>query len=349
MPVNVVDAKLQTIFFSGLITLILLFTLRKKISLSALDIDTTTELKGLAILAIVLSHIGYFLSTDHDFLFPLSILAGLGVNVFLFLSGFGLMVSSTEKPLSILNFYLKRLRKIFIPMWIVITVLFLADFFVLGRTYKPLEILSSYLGFFPKADLYINLNAPLWYFSFILFYYLLFPIIFLKKYPVVSVILMMVLSFIFSRMVLPVDFGVNQLYKVHFLAFPLGMLLAIFSKRITKIPSLISFVLIPVFIFVFAYTAINSGVGQGLVIEQATSLVTLFSLLGVFILKRWQFKFLMLLGVYSYEIYLIHWPLLYRYDWLYKFLPPALATLLYIFLFLALGVVLQRLTSKLKG
>ena len=47
-------------------------------------------------------------------------------------------------------------------------------------------------------------------------------------------------------------------------------------------------------------------------------------------------------GIYSYEIYLLHWPLMYRFDFVYKILPPALATCLYLFIFIGLGMVLQR-------
>ncbi len=68
-------------------------------------ITLTQELKGLAILAVVFSHIGYFLVYQHEFLFPLTILAGVGVNIFLFLSGLGLTISALKKDLSVWNFY----------------------------------------------------------------------------------------------------------------------------------------------------------------------------------------------------------------------------------------------------
>ena len=56
-----------------------------------------------------------------------------------------------------------------------------------------------------------------------------------------------------------------------------------------------------------------------------------------FIFKKTKFRFLELVGIYSFEIYLLHWPLIGRYDVLYRYLPAWLATFLYLPVLLVLA------------
>lgn len=85
----------STVIFSIFFILIFLFTLRLRKNETTVQLVHTQELKGLAILAVIFSHIGYFLANDDRFLFPFSIIAGVGLNLFLFLSGYGLFVSTS--------------------------------------------------------------------------------------------------------------------------------------------------------------------------------------------------------------------------------------------------------------
>jgi len=362
MQVNVADPVYQTILFSILLTLAILITLKKDLSPNDLSVARTNELKGLATLLVVFSHIGYFLVTDTRFLYPLSIMAGVGVNLFLILSGFGLTISSMKSHLTVKDFYLKRLSKIYTPMWFVITILIGLDLLILGRTYPVTEILGSFIGFFPRADIFTNLNSPLWYFSFILFYYVAFPLVFSKKRPLISMLLLTILgyvltifvpSFVITKMQLPINPDVLTLYKLHFLGFPLGMGLAVFLTKnvsyriLSKLSNGLRYLIIPILIAVVCYTAIHSGIGAGVWNEQLTSLVTASCLIGVILLKKVQSSFIIWLGIYSYEIYLIQWPLLYRFDFLYKYLPAYLATFLYLFVFTGFGYIIHRLVQSL--
>ena len=67
-----------------------------------------------------------------------------------------------------------------------------------------------------------------------------------------------------------------------------------------------------------------------------------------FAIKTSHSSFLIVLGMYSYEIYLIHWPLLSRYDVLYENVPFAVATLLYLGIFLMLGYVLHSAVTRMR-
>ena len=352
MQILVDNPTYQTFLFGIFFLLILILSVRKSTKSAFFSTDVTQELKGFAMLAIIFSHIGYFLSTDPRFLYPFSVLAGVGVNLFLFLSGFGLTLSELKTGLSVSGFYKKRLVKLFLPLWLVIFLLVILDLLILKRSYPMSTILQSLLGFAPVADIFKSLDSPLWYFTFILFYYLTFPLFFWKKIPYLCPILILLFSFFLLQLPLPIDKDVLNLYKLHWVSFPLGVLFALLIEKKNpawKLSYLLNFkyFLALTFVLVFGYTSIHSGVGEDKLTEQATSLITMFSLVLISTVKRIEVKFLYWFGVYSYEIYLIHWPILSRYDLLYKNLPAFLATLLYLGLFLILGYLLNKLTRKL--
>lgn len=344
MQFLVVNPILQTALFAVVFFLTLVFV---KVNRAAgFSKEITIQLKGVSILAIVLGHIGYFLSSDPQFLYPFSIISGVGVNLFLFLSGFGLTLSSQNKLLNPLAFYKKRLPKLYLPIWIIITVFLILDFFLLHRSYSLIETMKNYLGLFITANPAFSLDSPLWYFTLIVFYYLIFPWVFFKKAPWVSPILIFLISLIVIRLPLPVSQDNLTLFTLHLWAFPLGITSAFLMNRFqfSVKPSLRLLLLIVCLIF-FGYTAVYSGVGQGPNIEQALSLITMFCLIGIFLLSGLNFKLFSLFGIYAYEIYLLHWPILSRYN-LFLGLPPFLVVILNLSLILFLGYTLQKIISS---
>ncbi len=362
MRINIPDPVFQTTLFTIIFAFFVVLTVRKDAKPHELDHGHTDELKGLAILMVLFSHIGYFLSTDDRFLFPLSIAAGIGVNIFLFLSGFGLASSELRSKKTVKEFYTKRLKNIFVPMWLVLFLVLVLDYLLLGKAYEFTFIVKSTLGFFSVADISTSLNSPLWYFTFILFYYLTFPIIFRKDKPLVSAGLMMLLGFLFTKLNLPVTVDVLKLYQTHYLLFPLGMAFAVLNEKkpgikfrnilekISPNPTLtvvIRYVLVGLLVTAFGYIAVHSGVGKGVMKEQLPSIAAVFILVLIFLLKDVHSKLLMVFGTYSYEIYLTQWPLMYRYDFIYKYTPAFLGTLLYLVFFISIGFVLSRIARFL--
>ncbi|MFA6215409.1 MAG: acyltransferase [Patescibacteria group bacterium] len=365
MPIQIAFPIEQTIIFSLIFFSAIFIFVKINNKTDIFPVSTTNQLKGLAILAVVFGHLGYFLSSDTRFLYPLSTISGVGVDIFLFLSGYGLARSAAKKELSVIKFYRQRLAKLFIPLWLAVTAFFALDFLVLKKIYPAAEIAGSYLGFFPQADIYGNLDSPLWYFTLILFYYLIFPWLFSRQRPIISALLLLAASFLVLKINLPVDIDVYHLYQLHYLAFPLGVLFAagfakisffkkFFPTELEKILSqfkrlktLARWAALAGLIALTAYLGIHSGVGENTLAVQATSLIMVLGLVLIFIIKKLEFKILNLFGLYSYEIYLLHWPIMYRYDLFYKFLPAALATVLYLGLFVALGWLLKKANSFL--
>ncbi len=356
MQVLISNPTQATIIFSIILSIIILLSIKRRKENNGLSLEVTQELKGIATLMVVFSHIGYFLVSDSRFLFPLTVAAGVGVNLFLFLSGYGLTASSCKTKTSIWKSYFRRLGKLFVPMWLVLALFYLLDFFFLNKGYSISYIVQSFLGFFYHADLYQDINSPLWYFTLIIFYYLIFPLFFWKKNPWISAIAIYLLSyFIIQSEPSSLDY-VLHLHKIHLIAFPLGMICAYlfakqpvinFFKKIGE-QKIWRWLIIAAGLFLAIYTIKNSNVGVKN-IEELTSIASVLALVAVFAVKKIKIKAFYWLGFFSYEIYLLHWPLMYRYDFIYKYLPAWLATILYLFIFILLGWGLQKLSGLITG
>jgi peptidoglycan/LPS O-acetylase OafA/YrhL len=357
MQISITDPVHQTIVFGAVLGTIFLLSYWKKKNYTALSL--TQELKGFAILAIIFAHIGYGLASGTNFLFPLSILAGVGVNLFLFLSGYGLTFSALSKDESRVSFYTRRLPRLYIPFWVVVGILFLLDHFLTYGNYSFSYIAQSFAGVFTNANMYSDINSPLWYFTMILFYYLLFPLVFFKRYAWATA------SLLYAAIWSVVHFnpaplaGVLGLYEVHMLAFPLGVFGAWLVKSgkltltmpIQKIYHKLHLVLYPTIMIALGaaiwYLAIHANIGKLAAIEERTSIITMFAVISFFALKKRESKLFTLFGFYSYEIYLFHWPLLWRYDILYTHLPAWIATVAYLGLFIALAHLLKKVVAAI--
>lgn len=357
MQINVIYPEQQTFWFIILLSILLLLTTRKDNQPHSLNHSHTNEIKGIAILMVLFCHIGYFLSNDPKFLFPLSVAGGLGVNLFLFISGFGLAKSHNKNKKNIITFYKDRFKTIFIPMWMALSIIILLDYILLHHEYSTKEIINSYLGYFPIADLDKSINSPLWYFSYIFFYYLIFPFLYRKNLPYFSAFTIFLFGYYFINqrfLAEHINVDVIKLYNLHYGAFPLGVAFANFYKteyskffKNTVVYKLIYYFLIAGLLLMFGYYAIHSGVGDDPLKEQYISLFSVLILVSISILKTIQSKFLILLGTFSYEIYLIHWPIMSRHEFIYKYMDPYLATFLYLVFFILAGISMKYFTKKL--
>jgi peptidoglycan/LPS O-acetylase OafA/YrhL len=242
----------------------------------------------------------------------------------------------------------------------VLGLLFVADFFILTEVYSMSYILKSVFGIFTEANMYSNVDSPLWYFSLILFYYLLFPVFFSKKWPWATAVLLYFSVWGVVQFDPPLFAGVIGLYQVHMIAFPLGVFIAwlvstqkgldvigVCKKIYTQHNTFVYPVLVLLLIGLISYFSIHANVGGPSYLEQDTSLLISFAIGLLFLIKKRESKLFSLFGFFSYEIYLFHWPLMYHYDFLYKFFPASVATVLYLVVFIGLAFLLQKCSSLL--
>ena len=351
MQITIADPVSQTYIFIVVLLAALVISVRKRISVGSLTIETTQELKGFAILTVLFSHIGYYLAIDHRFLFPLSVLGGVGVDLFLFMSGFGLVMSAFSHDLSVWQFYRHRLKKIYVPLWITLSCFFILDYFLLHINYGLSYITRSMLGWFPHANIYTDVNSSLWYISLIVFYYLLFPLIFSKRHPFVSALGICAVTCATLIWASPVLGEVVHLYLLHSVAFPLGIAAAALIRGRDSLGVIknnyLYYTIVAALLGAIGYLAIYSNVGAGYLLAESTSIVTMLLIVVLFVVKRTELRLLYLFGLLSFELYLVHWPLMYRYDVFFKWLPAWMAVAAYLVLFLGVGKVLQILMKKI--
>ena len=129
----------------------------------ALSVYNTNLLKGIAAILIVISHIGNKYGIRY-----FTPLGGIGVSVFLMLSGYGLLLSYKKKGLN--NFLARRFSGILIPYWIVVII----------YSFINIDIFNIYD--FIMQILLIKTIPYTWFVQYIIILYIAFYVIF-KIFP----------------------------------------------------------------------------------------------------------------------------------------------------------------------
>ncbi|MBL3520923.1 acyltransferase [Arcobacter lanthieri] len=366
--VALTGVQLSTYVVIAAIILVLFTTLKESNHNDVFPISVTNELKGLGILTVVFAHFAYMKVTNSEFLFPLSIIAGVGVDLFLFMSGFGLTVGMLKRPMKAVDFYKKRVIKIFIPFWIALIIMFIADAIFMDKTYSIGYFIKSMLGFFPTADGFGDVNSPFWYITWMIMFYLLYPLFFFKDRPWLTALILAVIATIIGTFNI-FDLGSNWLHRLHTVAFSMGIvaawLLQVKEGQENKFVNFVRnfrdnsidmryIIMAIMFVIVFyvsqrtganSWPALKSILGQGFFVEQIMSIVIMMAFIVIFVLKKVDSKFLTMYGVYSYEVYLIHWPLMAKYDIFFVYLPAWAAVLAWLVTFILVSMLLQRLVT----
>lgn len=358
--ITIQNSELSTSIVLSILTLLIIFSIKKTTEKSSFSTTGTLELRGLAVIFVLFSHISHMLVTNEYFLYPLTNIAGVGSDLFLFVSGYWLTTGLLKKQDSIMEFYKKRMIKIFSTLWIVLIILFLLDYFISDRTYSIFYILRSFLGIFPSASGTEDVSSPMWYLSWLLMFYILLPLFFIKKRPWFTAIILALISNVVAFLnIFEVD--ANWLHQLHTNAFPIGVLFAgilfnrTFNYSFLK-KGFINIILILILIVIFSYIAINNmpiewpslDFIDEFVVTQLFNLTMMFALISLFLLKRFDIKILSFLGVYSYEIYLIHWPLISKYDMFFEYFPAWAAVFLWMILLIVVAFLIKRLLLFIK-
>ena len=373
MPITITNVPESNMIVIIALIAVLLLTLRKSQHTDVFPVSVTQELKGLGILTVVFAHFAYMLVTNAEFLFPLSIIAGVGVDLFLFMSGYGLSVGMLKKPMPVFEFYKRRLIKIFIPFWVALIIIFAADAIFLNINYTAPYMIQSLLGWFPTAIGFGDVNSPFWYITWMIMFYALYPIVFSLKRPWLSALILAVIATLLG-VYNPFFMGYNWLHRLHTLAFPLGIVAAWllmktkekenklvkyledFRNKSTGISRYVIIILMfALVVYMSLHTTANHWptltaiLGKGYFVDQFTSLVIMFAFIVIFSLKKLDNKFLAIYGLYSFEVYLIHWPLIGRYDVFFDIFPAGVAVIAWIITFILVSWLLQKIVTPISA
>ena len=314
----------------------------------------TEQLKGLAIFFVVLGHLWVHVSKR-----PASIiLSGDAVSMFLILSGFGLTISSEHKKLSFANFCTKRIKRVLIPYWVSTLLIISLDYFLLKRTLPIGTIALTIMGINLQSEL-TNLDYVRWFVTFILVWYVIFFVAYTQLNTSEFIFSMLA----FALLIIPINYYRFHFILYQFFSFPAGCICAVYYKKILRINltnrKLILLSVCGLFYAllyklcmanVHIHDTVFSHIPNILIkyIQEYNSLLINFSVIiltAILLLKGFSSNFLLFLGKYSYEIFLLHAVFLIKYNPIIKN-TEILALIAEFYLLLAVVVALAILLFK---
>lgn len=249
----------------------------------------TDSLRGIAILLVITSHIAGAIGTN-----LCTPLGGIGVALFLFLSGYGLNESYKAHGLKL--FWIKRITKVLLPYFIIETI---------AAYFKQDFNITTYI-----LDI-TGIKTAYWYIAFLFKQYIIFYLLTRCLYK--QRIFLYLISCILILFLFP-NIEAEQAFS-----FFTGIIVSVHIKKVRIIPS--SSVLCIIFAFCllgisfltikqlpvirmhendFIYNLIQCGIKMPLAI-------TIIGILHFFP-QLSNNKFFLLTGIISYELYLVHMP-----------------------------------------
>ena len=304
-----------------------------------LSISYRPEIDGLravAVLSVIIFH------------FKKNLLPGgfLGVDIFFVISGYlitSLIIKeiTTTKNFSFINFYIRRARRILpVMLFTILLTIITSYFFLLPSEYKSL-INSSFFAIFFTSNFYFNFldqnywtslasTKPLlnlWSLSLEEQYYFLFPIFFFiffnyfRRILLAFCIFVFIISF-FISINNSIDNSSSSFYLLHarIWEFIPGSIIAIYQNNIKLYLNniykniFISFGIFFFFISILFYGKLNINIiYYNLLAVSGTCLLIIFLSPGNFFFKILSNKFLVFIGLISFSLYLVHYPLIVIY------------------------------------
>lgn len=207
-----------------ILILICLFSLRKG-KTAFLDKTHTDQVKGLAIVFIIITHLWFHVSQRS----PELILGPEFFALFLILSGFGLSQSTLTSRPTFKQFLAKRIHRIYVPYWVITIIILVLDCIILNRTYSTKDIVLTFLGInISRATQ--GIDYARWFITFLLFWYGIFFISTKFNNRFNRVLFLFLTAFVFFFF----DYYVTRLEWHQIFSFPFGVFLAYYYKEITK-------------------------------------------------------------------------------------------------------------------
>lgn len=321
-PLIIRNWNLILYFFLGIfLVAVLVFTKKKPMGkINVLSVVYTTQLKGLAIIIIIVSHFGNHLLQLPDNADFTKNFGAAGVEIFLILSGFGVTMSYLQKGLA-KRWLIDKYLRIWMPFFLVTLLWVLLDHLLLPVTHSLTYTLLSLAGIFTQ-NTWEAFDFNTWFVSYILIQYVFFFVVFsIQRFTLPMKILLVcicnaVLLELSRVYLVNTTFGgLSGFVFGYSIYFPIGILLAMNASKITKLLGTIpkSFLLGGSGLFLI-FALIEGQFLQG---SDAWATIALVSFFYLFVFSGYYSRFLVFMGTISYELFLIHGPFMYRYDFLF--------------------------------
>lgn len=298
--------------------------------------DDTILLKGIGILMIILHnyfHILKPLPGENEFSFNpdtfkefynlistypgksiryfFSYFGHYGVQLFIFISAYGLFISTYGRKLKYFVFLRKRITKLY-PVLIIAVVLKLGLYLYKNQGFLYMEEIKSGLlkltllhNFFPNEAL--TLSGPWWFFSLIIQFYLVFPLLMYiqkktgSKFLLIMSFLFLIVEYLFNPYLLSIGLNLNYTVFGHLEVFCLGIYFA--SKK----PIYVSGWLVGFAFLIFCLGNINPEIWLLSFVSITIIQIYVYALVKPLILKRKSvFSFFEYIGSISLFLFAVH-------------------------------------------
>lgn len=322
-----------------------------------LDRVQTNQSKGIAILAVIIGHFAWSAINDKNQLSIFTHWGYISVGIFLTLSAYGLYKSYEKRGLE--KFWIKRVGKVLIPYAIITVIWLIMDWKLLRINHGIVSSLMMVLGINLNPGWRKSVDFNMWYITYLLVWYLIFYIVYKFKLSkvysqIIFYFLAFVIMFLTARNITIINWGISALN------FPVGITIAIYYERIIsyfqKVKYKIYILIASQCVFILLYfisKLIKININDITLQYLFNSLSAVFLAISVFLLffmlSYWKIfsKFLEFTGIISFELYLLHGPLMYRYDFILWRGPIEITFLIYLIVLYALSIVYKKATEKI--
>jgi len=289
----------------GILPFIVLVSLKKVKKPENFDYDffnqtQTTNLKGISILLIVVHHFTIKM-TNPLFMKPFLNVGFLGVAIFFFVSGFGLMSSYLEEKSHLNNFFSKRVARVYIPFLVTNIAVGIASIFMMNANYSITDIIST--SIFLKG---ITTGQDFWYINATILFYIIFflTLKFLKPTKAIKAMFIYSIIYIFACLTQGKEI---YWYNTAFV-FPLGVLSAYRKETMLNIIKNYYnklFIICSV-MFVITFLISYKESGSKYIFDTITGILFMFLIMLLSYKLNLKSRLLTLIGSISFEIYLVH-------------------------------------------
>jgi len=317
---NLQNVQVYNILIICVFIVLVVVSKKKKNVISLYDKSQTDQIRGIAIYFILLEHFWLYIYNNIPLIF-----SSYAVSIFFVLSGFVHGFVYEGKEIDFKLFFRKKLRRIFIPYWIS-TILFLVlDYKILGRTYSTYDIVMASIGInINPFDMACHIDVTRWFITVLLLWYAIFFIA-RKFFPDKTSYILYIVSFVLIFMKYSGIWSLGNLHNI--IAFPVGYSLSVNRKRLLglfdkfdriKILEVIAvFALLCVLVISFKITHLTHYLFIEFfikILKLVILLCCIVSVLAICKLIKYHSKILLIIGNLSYELYLIDFPFIQRYN-----------------------------------